>query len=95
MPIIKYLKIDFFKTLRPLVKNYVPRRFIFLIDVCIAFIAAQAAFFLVNSTTGNNDHILTFSWQLFVIVGIQALYYMLIKSYFGLVRYSSFKDVIT
>ena len=37
----------------------------------------------------------TFTWQLFAIVGIQALYYMLIKSYFGLVRYSSFKDVIT
>lgn len=95
MAVGKTLKLHLLKIVQPLVKNYVPRKYIFFIDVCIAFIAAQAAFFLVNSATGENSPMFTFTWQLFAIVGIQALYYMLIKSYFGLVRYSSFKDVIT
>jgi len=91
----KNLKVQFFKLVRPVVKNYVPRRYIFFIDVCIAFIAAQSAFFLINSVTEPKAPIVTISWQLFAIVGIQAVYYILVKSYFGLVRYSSFKDVIT
>lgn len=95
MAVEKSLRLQFLKIVRPLVKNYVPRRYIFFIDVCIAFIAAQATFFLINSTTGGNTPILTFTWPLFAIVGIQALSFMLVKSYFGLVRYSSFKDVIT
>lgn len=95
MAILKNIKIQFLKLIRPLVKNYVPRRFIFMIDVCIAFVAAQAAFFLIHSATGTNHPIFTFTWPLFAIVGIQAVYYIIIKSYFGLVRYSSFKDVIT
>lgn len=95
MAIGNSLKLQFLNIVKPLVKNYVPRRYIFFIDVCIAFIAAQSAFFLINSATGGQTPILTFTWSLFAIVGIQALYFIILKSYFGLVRYSSFKDVIT
>ncbi|MDT0294085.1 nucleoside-diphosphate sugar epimerase/dehydratase [Mesonia ostreae] len=95
MTVENSLKLQFLNIAKPLVKNYVPRRYIFFIDVCIAFIAAQSAFFLINSATGGQTPILTFTWPLFAIVGIQALYFIILKSYFGVVRYSSFKDVIT
>lgn len=82
------------KFIKPFVKNYVPRPYIFTIDVLLSFIAAQAAFFLINSVT-DDPELFTFTWQLLSIVAVQAVYYLIFKSFAGLVRYSSFKDVIT
>ncbi|PZD77691.1 nucleoside-diphosphate sugar epimerase/dehydratase [Mesonia sp. K7] len=82
------------KFIKPFVKNYVPRPYIFTIDVLLSFIAAQSSFYLINSVK-TNPEILTLTWQLFTIVATQAMYYLIFKSFAGLVRYSSFKDVIT
>lgn len=79
---------------KSLIKNYVPRSVIFGIDVFLTFIAIQLAFFLVSTILPGELRFITFSWEVLIILGIQALYFFLFKSYNGLVRYSGFKDAV-
>ncbi|MDR6301824.1 polysaccharide biosynthesis protein [Mesonia maritima] len=81
------------KLAKPLVKNYVPRKYIFLIDLFLSFLAAQCAFFLVFSTEGVYP-IFTTSIGIWIMLGVQGCCFLLFKSYSGLVRYSSFRDAI-
>ncbi|HET8809506.1 MAG TPA: nucleoside-diphosphate sugar epimerase/dehydratase [Flavobacteriaceae bacterium] len=79
---------------RGLIKNYVPRGVIFAIDLTLAFVALQIAFFLVSSIQPNGLDFFNISWQLFAILGVQAFFFFVFKSYIGLIRYSGFKDAI-
>ncbi|HET8838990.1 MAG TPA: nucleoside-diphosphate sugar epimerase/dehydratase [Flavobacteriaceae bacterium] len=71
-----------------------PRSVIFGIDLFLAFTALQITFFLISAIGAGDLVFLTFSWELFAILGIQAFYFFILKSYCGLVRYSGFKDAI-
>lgn len=88
------LKRSFVKIIKPLVNNYMPRRFIFLIDLAIVFVSANATFYLVSTATGNPFYFFGYNWQLWAIVFLQGVFFVIFKSYFGLVRYSSFSDAI-
>lgn len=79
---------------RGLIKNYVPRGVIFAIDMVLAFVALQIAFFLISAIRPNGLELFNFSWKMFVILGVQAIFFFLFKSYSGLIRYSGFKDAI-
>lgn len=94
MPALLKAKLTIVRLLRPLVRNYVPRWVIFAIDLLIAFVSAQCAFFLVSTINGEPYHFLQFNWELLAIVGIQAIFYFIFRSYFGLIRYSNFRDTI-
>ncbi len=87
-------QILFLNTTRRLVRNYVPRSVIFAIDLFWAFFALQVTFFLISAIGGSDLIFFTFSWKLFLILGIQAFYFFILKSYCGLIRYSGFKDAI-
>lgn len=91
---LNQLQHRFLEGIRPVVNNYMPRRFIFLIDLVIAFISANASFYLVSTITNESFDFFGFNWQLWVIVLLQGICFVLFKSYFGLVRYSSFSDAV-
>lgn len=92
MNVSKRIKKRFVKFLDPFVDNYTPRSVIFLIDIIIAFISANMAFLLVASIDHGDFDIFHFPWQLWVIVGIQAVFFAFFRSYAGLIRYSSLHD---
>ena len=88
---MRKIKFYLIKFLRSVSRNYVPRWIIFLIDAAIAFIAAQATFFLIlniSSSTGFINLSVEF-WALFLI---QIIYFLVFNSYAGIVRYTGFKD---
>src|SRR5690625_4195092 len=87
----KYKKI-YLKGIHSLLQNYMPRGFIFAIDVILAFIAAYITYFLVSFITGLPFEFFRIPWQIFFVVGVQALIMAIAKSYAGIVRYSSLKD---
>jgi FlaA1/EpsC-like NDP-sugar epimerase len=74
-------------------KKYLPREVVFLIDILIAFIAANVTFFLISTISGDFYNPFVYQWQIFAIVGIQALFFFIFKSFYGVVRYSGFQDV--
>lgn len=88
---MRKIKFYFIKFLRSVSSNYVPRWIIFLIDAAIAFIAAQATFFLIlniSSSTGFINLSVEF-WALFLV---QIIYFLVFNSYAGIVRYTGYKD---
>ena len=78
--------------MRRVIKNYVPREIIFIIDALIAFLAAQSAFFLVGSIQPVSFKFLTLNIEFWIFWGIQLISFILFKSYSGIVRYTGFKD---
>ena len=86
------IKIFILKVARRVIKNYVPREIIFTIDALIAFIAAQSAYFLVDSIQPVSFKFLTFSFEFWIFWGIQLISFILFKSYSGIIRYTGFKD---
>ncbi|MDR9399820.1 MAG: nucleoside-diphosphate sugar epimerase/dehydratase [Psychroflexus sp.] len=86
------LKSVILKSSKCLVKNYVPREIIFLIDTIIVFFAAQASFLLVNTINSKAYNIITLSYEFFLFLGIQLVCFILLKSYSGIIRYTGFKD---
>lgn len=83
------------RVFRKLAQNYVPRSVILLIDSIIVFSALQLTFLLIETVQpGSNNY---FSWinvskELFVLFGIQLIYFFVFNSYAGIVRYTGFKD---
>ncbi|WP_255554269.1 polysaccharide biosynthesis protein [Mesonia aestuariivivens] len=77
-----------------LVKDYVPRSIIFSIDLLLSIIAINSAFFLISTLDSHELQVLNLKWELWMIAGIQVIYFIAFRSYFGLVRYSSFQDAI-
>lgn len=94
MSAILKAKLAIVRLLRPLVRNYVPRWIIFAIDLFLAFLSVQCAFFLISTINGESYHFLQLTWELLAILGVQAIYFVAFRSYFGLIRYSNFRDTI-
>lgn len=72
--------------------NYVPRGFILLLDFYFAVVAAYLSFWLISTTTGSHFQFFGLNWNLWIIVLLQVVFYMLFRSYAGLIRYSSLND---
>lgn len=79
---------------KKLVKNYVPRWVIFSIDLFLCLIAANSAYFFVSTLQPGGMSFFNFKIELLALLLIQSFYFFVFKSYFGIVRYSSFKDAI-
>lgn len=94
MKLILKLKSTFFNILKRLARNYVPRGVIFIIDVCISIFAAQATFFLISSVGNGSLKFIHLDWEFLSLVVIQVLFFIIFKSYAGIVRYTGFKDSI-
>lgn len=74
-----------------LLKNYVPRWTIFLIDLVLSFLSIEITFFLLQSLGGKIQW-LTLDERAFGILLIQAVCFFGYQSYSGLIRYSGFRD---
>lgn len=94
MNIILSLKKFGLKIIKYLARNYVPRGVIFLIDVFISIFAAQFTFFLISSVGEGKLKFFHFNWEFVSLVSIQILFFLIFKSYSGVVRYTGFKDSI-
>lgn len=94
MKIIPRQKYLILNLARRLIRNYVPRGIIFAIDMVMALVAVQVAFFLVSTIQPGEITFIALNWNVAAILAIQAAYFFLFKSYSGLVRYSGFKDAI-
>jgi len=77
-----------------MVRNYVPRGLIFFIDVSISILSAQFTFFLISSVGPGQLKFIHLNWEFLSLVGIQILFFLIFKSYSGIVRYTGFKDSI-
>ncbi|MEO2058736.1 MAG: nucleoside-diphosphate sugar epimerase/dehydratase [Mesonia sp.] len=94
MKIFKYIKQGLIKIARRVVKNYVSRWIIFLIDLFLCLVAANGAYFLISTVDSSPSKLFYLTWELLILLVIQSFYFVIYKSYMGLVRYSSFKDAI-
>lgn len=92
---MRKIKLFVLRVFRKLSQNYVPRSVILLIDAFIVFLALQLTFFLIDTVQPSTDslvHFFDFSKELFILFGIQLVYFFVFNSYAGIVRYTGFKD---
>lgn len=92
---MKKLKFIMLRAFRKLAQNYVPRSVILLIDTIIAFSALQLTFILIETVQPSNSSFVSWiniSKELFILFGIQIIYFFVFNSYAGIVRYTGFKD---
>ncbi|MFD0931931.1 polysaccharide biosynthesis protein [Psychroflexus salinarum] len=75
-------------------RNYVPRVVILLIDICISILSAQFTFFLISSVGQGEIKFIYLNWEFVSLVTIQILFFLIFRSYSGIVRYTGFKDSI-
>lgn len=94
MNLLNSLKKSSLKVLKRLAKNYVPRSVIFFIDVCISILSAQITFFLISSVGDGNLKFIHLNWEFASLVFIQIVFFVIFRSYAGIVRYTGFKDSI-
>jgi len=94
MNIIQSSKRISFKIIKRMVRNYVPRSLIFFIDVSISILSAQFTFFLISSVGSGQLKFIHLNWEFLSLVSIQILFFLIFKSYSGIVRYTGFKDSI-
>lgn len=93
MTVTTHIKNSIMKCLGWLTKRYLPRTVVLFIDIAIALIAAHVTFFLFSTITDNSYHLFGFQWQMYAIVAVQTFFFIVCKSYYGVVRFSSFQDV--
>lgn len=94
MSIIQLTKNFAFKVLKYYTKNHVPRWVIFIIDTFISFLAIQLTFFLTLSVKNGQLEYIHLDWKFLILITIQVLFFLIFKSYSGIIRYTGFKDSI-
>jgi FlaA1/EpsC-like NDP-sugar epimerase len=80
--------------LKRMARNYVPRAVILIIYVCISILSAQLTFFLISSVSEGKLKFIHLNWEFVSLVTIQILFFLIFRSYSGIVRYTGFKDSI-
>lgn len=80
--------------LKRMARNYVPRVVILFIDICISILSAQLTFFLISSVGEGKLKFIHLNWEFVSLVTIQILFFLIFRSYSGIVRYTGFKDSI-
>ncbi len=94
MKLILSLKRFSLKILKRLARHYVPRVVILFIDICISIVSAQFTFFLISSVSEGKLKFIHLNWEFVSLVSIQILFFLIFRSYSGIVRYTGFKDSI-
>ena len=72
--------------------GYLPRWIIFLIDVCIIFIANIITYYIVVSLTGKTFTNLNLPIRYAIVVGVNSGFFLLFRTYSGIIRHSTFID---
>jgi FlaA1/EpsC-like NDP-sugar epimerase len=72
--------------------GYLPRWIIFSIDLFIVLVSSGITFFIINGLTVNFYNNLNISLRLAIIVFINALFFIIYKTYSGIIRHSTFID---
>lgn len=76
----------------PFLHNYMPRWFIFLLDLVIVYFSAYLAFILVDSISNEPFNFRQYTIQNILIVAVQGIVIYIFKSHSGIIRYSSLRD---
>lgn len=74
--------------------GYLPRWIIFSIDVLIVIISSFISYYIVHNLTANTFNTLTIPSRYGIIVGVNMFYFLLFRTYSGIIRHSSFIDGI-
>jgi FlaA1/EpsC-like NDP-sugar epimerase len=72
--------------------GFLPRWIIFSIDVFIVFLATIATFFIVETLTNAHDGIFYMPNRYTLILGINGIFFMLFRTFSGVIRHSTFID---
>lgn len=73
-------------------KAHTPRWIILLIDVIICIIALATAYFLLFNITETSSRPFSLLTMMLIIIPVQALTFVIFKTYSNLIRYTSLKD---
>ena len=91
--IFKILKNSYFGQ-QFLTMKYLPRWIVFAIDIGIVFFASLVTFFIVNGLTIKFYDNLNIAMRHSLILAANALFFLLFKSYSGIIRHSTFIDAV-
>lgn len=75
-------------------QRYLPRWIVLLIDLFICAFSAVAAWFILLGLPIVFYDIIPLHWQFAVVLVLNALIFYLVKSYAGIIRHSTFTDVL-
>ena len=80
--------------LRLLEQRYLPRWIVILLDTFLCATAALITYVILKDTRINFREILSIQLQGFIVVGVNVLFFFLFKTYSGIIRHSTFTDII-
>lgn len=75
-------------------QRYLPRWIVLMIDVFIGCFSFLMLYFIITSTVINFYDVLSITVQGFVFVLVNIIFFFVFKTYSGIIRHSSFVDVI-
>ncbi len=74
--------------------KYLPRWAVFLIDIFLVFLSSVLTVFIILDLTPNYYTLLDFPGKILLGMGIHIIYFMVFKTYAGIIRYSSNIDAL-
>ncbi|TVZ26036.1 FlaA1/EpsC-like NDP-sugar epimerase [Gillisia sp. Hel_I_86] len=74
--------------------NYLPRYIVLLIDIFLAIIALTTTHFFLNSVNVTFFSVLPNIFNIVILLSVYILFFFVFKTYSGLVRHSSFIDIL-
>ena len=80
--------------LRLLDQRYLPRWIVVLIDVLLCGLALMVSFFILQETRIEFHQVLSVPQQLGAVLLINLLFFFVFKSYSGIIRHSTFIDIL-
>ncbi len=89
--ILQFL-INNFLTKKIINLGYLPRWIIFLMDLIIVLFASTITFFIINGLTVTFYNQLNIGARVIIILLVNALFFILFKTYSGIIRHSTFID---
>ncbi len=93
---LKYFK-NFFtgdKSLKLIDQKYLPRWIVFSIDTFLCFISILLVYVLLKDTPLKFPSIISLPLQAFVVLWVTIICFLIFKSYSGIIRHSTFTDII-
>lgn len=80
--------------LRLLEQRYLPRWIVIMLDTFLCATAALLTYFILEDTRINFREIISVQLQGVIVVGVNVLFFFLFKTYSGIIRHSTFTDIV-
>lgn len=74
--------------------HYLPRYAVVLIDVCLIVLALIISLIALNAIKVDYHEVLPLSARIFLVLGVNIVFFFLFRTYAGLIRHSSFIDLL-